>query len=617
MKHLYRTAFGFALYLCLFSLQISFAQPTVATQFGTIEGAQNGTVQQFLGIPYAKAPVDTLRWRAPKNPDVWNNVLNTKSFKPACPQQEFAQSDTTGKLRGSEDCLYLNVWTPQTGIGNRPVIVFIHGGGNQQGSASDTAAGTALYFGKNISSRSDVVVVTINYRLGALGFMVHPGLDAESPTSKSGNYAVLDQILALKWIKNNISLFGGDTANITIFGESAGGVNVGNLLLAPKAAGLFHRAIIQSAVPNLITYNEANNQGVQLVNSFANATGTDAQKIAFMRSLPADSISLKNTSPLAGGLLQLGWGPTIDNVHFNQFPNVIFQSGNFNKVPVIIGSNADEMSLNAPLVVTATMVTTLINAKVPPVYRQQVQTLYPVGNTNAQARKAYVDILSDAQFTASVRRSARCISQNQTQPVYQYFFSHALTIPQLAPYGAYHGIELFYVFNTLENSSLGFGNLFKPQDDSVQKNTRTYWTNFARNGNPNGTGLVNWQAFTAGPECYLEIKATPDNSQCTLRKQKLDLWDEILNQSICQPIVSVEDIFENNVLLYPNPTTDKLYVQMQNISPFSISLKDLSGKEVLKQFNKNEISTNHLPQGLYIVEVKQGNQSARKKIIKL
>ncbi len=615
MKQLYNTASFLVFCLYFFSIKVSFAQPTVATQFGTIEGAQNGTVQQFLGIPYAKAPVDTLRWRAPKNPDAWNNVLSTKSFKPACPQLEFAQNDTSGKLMGNEDCLYLNVWTPQTGAGNRPVMVFIHGGGNQQGAASDTSAGTALYFGKNVASRSDVVVVTINYRLGALGFMVHPGLDAESPTSKSGNYAVLDQILALKWVKNNISLFGGDTANVTVFGESAGGVNTGNLLLTPEAAGLFHRAIIQSAVPNLSTYNEANNQGVQLVNSFANATGTDAQKIAFMRSLHADSISIKNTSPLKGGLLQLGWGPTIDNVLFNQFPNVTFQSGNFNKVPVMIGSNADEMSLNAPAVVTSAMVTALINAKVPPAYRQQVQALYPTGNTNAQARKAYVDILSDAQFTASVRRVARCISQNQSQPVYQYFFAHAHTIPQLATYGAYHGIELFYVFNTLENSNLGLGNLFKPQDDSVQKNTRMYWTNFARNGNPNGTGLVNWQTFTAGPECYLEIKATPDNSQCALRKQKLDLWDEILNQSICQPIVSVEDIFENNVLLYPNPATDKFYVQTQNSSPFSISLKDLSGKEVLKQFNENEISTNDLPQGLYIAEIKQGNQSARKKIM--
>jgi para-nitrobenzyl esterase len=615
MKQFNRAAVAFFLLLYGFGKVDLCSQPTVVTRSGAIEGSQNGTVQQFLGIPYAKAPVDSLRWRAPKSPELWNNVLSTKNFKPACPQLQFSQNDTVGRLMGDEDCLYLNVWTPQTGIGNRPVMVFVHGGGNQQGAASDSSAGTAMFFGKNIASRSDVVVVTINYRLGALGFMVHPGLDAESVTGKSGNYAVLDQILALQWVKNNISLFGGDSLNITVFGESAGGINTGNLLLTSAAAGLFHKVIIQSAVPNLVSYNDANSKGMQLVSSFANATGSDAQKIAYMRSVPADSFSVRNTSPLKGGLLQLGWGPTIDDVLFNQFPNVTFQSGNFNKVPVIIGSNADEMSLNAPVVVNAAMVTALINSKVPLAYRQQVQNLYPVGSTNAEARKAYVDILSDAQFTASVRRAARCISQNQSQPVYQYLFSHAHTIPQFAGYGAYHGIELFYVFNTLENSNLGLGNLFKPQDDSVQQVTRTYWANFARNGNPNGTNLPNWPLFTAGPECYLEIKATPENSQCALRKQKLDLWDEILNQSICQPIVSVKESIEREVFFYPNPANDKLYVQTESRSPFWVSIKSLSGNEVIRLYTEYEVALSHLPQGIYVAEIWQEQKVGRTKIV--
>jgi len=238
--------------LCLHFLR-TYSQ-VVNTQFGQIQGTLNGNVYQFLGIPFAKPPIDSLRWKAPRLPDGWNDILPTTAFAPMCPQKNFAQGDTTSTIMGSEDCLYLNVWTPQLGAGNKAVMVFIHGGGNQQGGASETAGGTQLYFGKNLSERGDVVVVTIQYRLGALGYLVHGGLEAENGNNVSGNYGVLDQILALKWVQNNISNFGGDPSNVMIFGESAGGVNVGNLLTTPMAKGLFQRACIQSAAPVINPY---------------------------------------------------------------------------------------------------------------------------------------------------------------------------------------------------------------------------------------------------------------------------------------------------------------------------------------------------------------------------
>jgi para-nitrobenzyl esterase len=603
------------LLLLLFIVDNTYAQPQVNTQYGTIQGVQNGNIFQFLGIPFAMPPVDTLRWKAPKEPEAWLNVLNTTTFKPECAQKSFSQTDTIGKIKGSEDCLYLNVWTPQLDNSERPVMVFIHGGGNQQGSAKDTASNTALYFGKNMAARSNVVVVTIQYRLGALGFLVHPGLENENINNKSGNYAVLDQILALQWVKNNIHLFGGDTSNITIFGESAGGINVGNLLITNLAQGLFHKAIIQSAIPNISAYADEKSKGIEFVNTFSNAMGSDVQKITYMRSLHSDSIVAKYTSPLSGGLLQQNFQHTNDGIIFTQFPQQAIEIGNYNKVPVIIGSNSDEMSLNAPQVVTPTMVTALVNARLPLAYRQQVLALYPPGSNNAEARKSYVDILSDAQFNAPVRRIARCLSISQNEPVWNYWFSHAHTLQQLAPFGAYHGIELFYVFNTLENSQLGTGPLFKAEDDSVQRITRSYWTNFAATGNPNATGLTNWNEFEAGEDCYLEIKALPNNTQCKLKEQKFDLWDEISNQNQCLTTVSVnKNTISNSILLYPNPTNHSINIKSGN-KILKVKIFDALGKKIYDG-NQTEIDLSKNASGIYTIQIEDKSLVLTKKFVK-
>ncbi len=213
-----------------------------------------------------------------------------------------------------------------------------------------------------------LVVVTIQYRLGPLGFLVHPGLDAENEEGISGNYGILDQILALKWVQKNISVFGGDPDKVMIFGESAGGVDVGDLLVSPLAAGLFSRAVIQSAAPVVSLYSEAESQGTEFVDQYQ-PTGTNSEKIEVMRNISADSLVKSLESPIQGGLVQSKWHPALDGVVFTDLPMSKAQSGNYNKVPVIIGSNADEMSLTAPAVVTPFMVNLLVQSLIPEQYQ--------------------------------------------------------------------------------------------------------------------------------------------------------------------------------------------------------------------------------------------------------
>lgn len=588
----------------------------VSTQFGQIQGNTNGTVHQFLGIPFAKAPIDSLRWKAPINPNNWSDTLTTTNFAPVCPQKSYTQGDTTYTLEGNEDCLYLNVWTPQLGSSSLPVLVFIHGGGNQQGGASETNGGTQLFFGKNMSARGNAVVVTIQYRLGPLGYLAHPGLEPENSNSKSGNYAVLDQLLALTWVQNNIANFGGDPSKVMIFGESAGGLNVGNLLTTSLANGLFQRACIQSAAPIINDYSTSRDSGTAWVNKYI-STGTAVQKIAYMRTLSSDSLLHYLSSPLAGGVVQMNWQPVVDGTIFTDHPLQIFQSGNFNKVPLIVGSNAEEMSLQVPQTVLPIMVNALINSKIPLAYQPQAHALYPAAD-NAEARKSYIEILSDAQFTVSTRRTAQCVSLNQTAPVWRYFFSHKHTIPQLSSFGSYHGMELFYVFNTWENATLGSGPFFKPADDSVQNAMLHYWVNFAATGNPNGTGLVNWPQYQSSTDCYLEIKATPNGTQCGLRTAESDLWDNISGFAGCSSSVGVENIFnETSFTVFPNPTLGNLQIEpsTDNLA-YEINVYNSLGQKVDCRLLNHQIDLTTAANGIYIIAIKTAEKMYYKKVIK-
>lgn len=578
---------------------------TVITQYGPIVGHSNGNVFEFLGIPYAAPPIGNLRWRPTQAPSNWTQPLLANSFPPACPQKQFLQGqpDTIGTVIGDEDCLYLNVWSPDL-QGNYPVMVFIHGGGNQQGATGQVSANTHIYSGKNLSNRGDVVVVTIQYRLGALGYLVHPALDAESATNASGNYGVMDHIFALQWVQQNIAAFGGNPNNVTIFGESAGAVNVSNLLTTNHASGLFHKAIIQSGSPVLSSYNAALNAGIDYVNSFI-PTGSNAAKLAYMRQLPADSFSARNTNSLLGGVVQMGWGPVRDNVLFTNFPQFIIQSSNYNKVPVMVGSNADEMSLSAPQNITPNMVTALINARMPANLRTTALNLYPPGSTNAQARQSYIGILTDAQFTTNARKVANCLALNQLESVYRYAFNHRHTsaLPTLYDLGAYHGMELFYVFNTWEETNAAVGMFFTPQDDSVQNIMRSYWTNFAHNGNPNGIGLPVWSAYNAATDSYIELKATPTTNLTGYRTAACNLWDSTANYVGCTSSIGFSEDRIEDVLIFPNPSAGIFYIKSGRDTVQEIRVYNTLGQEVYGAKNQSIINLGSQPNGMYVAHI--------------
>ncbi|MBK7215333.1 MAG: carboxylesterase family protein [Bacteroidales bacterium] len=610
MKKLSVNSILFAAVLMMGVLQSFGQQPTVQTSYGIVLGNNNSGIYEFLGIPFASPPTGDLRWKQPVEPAAWTTPLSTQAYKPVCPQKLYEQGDTTYTLIGDEDCLYLNIWTPDTSASSLPVMVFIHGGGNQQGSASQEGLGTQIYNGRNLSERGNAVVITIQYRLGALGFLVHPGLENENTQGISGNYAIFDQILALQWIQQNAAAFGGDPSKVMIFGESAGGVNVGNLLLMPLAQNLFQRACIESAVPSLGIYETEKEKGI----AFADAiipSGSDSAKIAYLRSLPADSLVLQGGSPLSGGFVQMNWRPVADGTVFPGLPEEVIQSGNFNKVPLMIGSNADEMSVSAPVTVLPVMVEALINTYFPPSLRAQALALYPPGTTNAEARESYVQMLTDAQFTVPTRRTAQCISKNQLQPVFRYFFTHKQA-GILQYYGAYHGLELFYVFNTYENSNYAIGPWYTPQDDSMQSTALSFWSSFADNGIPSAPALDSWPVYDPDTDSYLELKPTPDGTKTGLRTAKCDLWDATAQYTGCTSSLGEFEPENSRFSFYPNPAKSSIKLVIpEGTGAFSISVYDTEGRLLISDQNCFELSTSRLKPGLYFLSV----QSAKSRYI--
>src|SRR4030095_9660201 len=322
------------------------ANDTVRVEGGLISGSVVDGVRSYKGIPFAAPPVGELRWKAPQPVAAWEGVRECNDFGPDCPQAPYPQSSLyySQPRKQSEDCLYLNVWTAAKPGEKRPVMVWIHGGALTRGSGA-----TRTYDGTNFAKQG-VVLVTINYRLGPLGYLAHPELTSESAQHSSGNYGVLDQIAALKWVQRNIAAFGGDAKNVTIFGESAGSWSVNALVATPLAKGLFHRAIGESGgtFNRMTPLADAEKTGA----AFFKAAGADSLKA--MRAVPAEKIiALFNDDPEGR---KFRTQPNVDHwVLPNEIRN-IFAGGQQNDVPVIVGSNANEMTtLTAPAMVPKTM----------------------------------------------------------------------------------------------------------------------------------------------------------------------------------------------------------------------------------------------------------------------
>ncbi len=491
---------------------------TVQLIDGVVEGVVDGETYSFKGLAYAAPPVGALRWAPPAPPSPWPGVRSAALVGSDCPQV-----GNDGELGGSEDCLFLNLWTPtKSTAGARPVMVFIHGGGLSQGSGAQP-----VYAGADLARNTQTIVVTFNYRLGALGFLAHPSLSAQVTPATSGNYGALDQLAALQWVRQNIARFGGDPMNVTLFGESAGATSVATLLASPLAKGLFARVILQSAAftahPTLST---AEAVGGVLASQLGCQAAPDVADC--LRALPARTV-LEESLPLNLRFQNLvesprpyRFLPVIDGQLLTGQPLATFQAGGHHPVPVMIGNNATEAGYFA-LNRTIPRVTDLAS------YRAGLDQLfgpratsvfatYPAA-TDSAAFDAYLAALSDAVMLCRGRSVARALTQSQTEPVFRFHFTQTLRGPQRV-YGAFHTLELFFLFRTLEAYS------YTPDSGelAVSDSMQGYWGRFAATGDPNGANAAAWPRFVSGSNDTLELGVTQAVLK-NLRADQCDFWD--------------------------------------------------------------------------------------------
>ena len=468
----------------------------VSTDKGVVSGVETAAMLAYRGIPYAAPPVGALRWQAPQAAAAWDGKRDASNFALHCAQV----ASSFGVVSSSEDCLYLNVYTPK-GAGPFPVMFWIHGGALLTGEGDDYDPRALVAQG--------VVLVTINYRLGPLGFLSHPALSAEG-AGASGNYGLMDQQAALQWVKTNIAAFGGDASNVTIFGESAGGLSTHSQVVSPLAAGLFHKAIVQSGAYSLTPPTLAVAEGWG--QNFATGAGCASQTAACLRGLPVATV-IANSAALqvAGSTL-----PTVDGKVLKQTFADAFSAGTFNKVPMIEGSNQHEYSLLSAVTVdpvlgravTAADYPTQINALFGAAFGAAVQAVYPLNGSQTPAQ-TFDNVLTDAVFTCNARKAAKLITA-QGVPLYAYEFAdaNAPMVFKIAPrpegYGAYHAAEIQYVFPG--NQTIYAGAPFTAAQTDLSSRMIGFWTTFAKTGNPNATGSGTvWPAYTAANDTYLTL----------------------------------------------------------------------------------------------------------------
>jgi para-nitrobenzyl esterase len=470
---------------------------TVRTDRGAVQGTVEDGLTVYKGIPFAAPPVGDLRWRGPEAPAAWTGVLRADAFAPVCPQPDEANTALgLPVLPSSEDCLYLNVWTPAKSAGERlPVMVWIYGGGFSSGGT-----GMPSYSGAHLAKKG-VVVVSIAYRLGAFGFLAHPALSAESGHG-SGDFGLLDQIAGLKWVKANIAGFGGDPHRVTIFGESAGGISVSMLAASPLAKGLFQRAISESG--GSFAPARTANQGGTNTPSLAVAEQTGAKfiqglgaaSIADARKLPTDAIMK------AGGRF---W-PVMDGYVIPGDQYELYAAGRYNDTPILIGTNADEGAL-FPQAPNAAAYVTGVKAAYGD-YADKILAAYP-GETDAQAVRSGRDLFRESAFAWHTWAWARLQSRTGKGKVFVYYFAHRPPypdIPRLRDWGAAHGSEIAYVLGTFD-ASRGMG--WTAADRALSDQIQSYWVNFAASGDPNAAGLPAWPAFTEADQVAMRFDGGP------------------------------------------------------------------------------------------------------------
>lgn len=472
----------------------AYANPEATVTQGKLTGKQDGLVKAFLGIPYAAPPVEKLRWRAPQPAALWRGVRDATKFGDSCIQNLLPNGRPPwtpeyvvhGEV--SEDCLSLNVWTPAKVGDRKPVLVWIHGGGFNEGSGS-----VPIYNGSALAGR-DIVVVTVNYRLGALGFLAHPELSREASANGEvgANFGLQDQIAALKWIQGNIAAFGGDPGNVTIAGQSAGSMAVHSLVSSPLAKGLFGRAIAQSGLPGALpipTLAQAEKVGLEL------SSVKGAKSLADMRALPAAAFISAAENPSA-----IRFGAIIDGKLLPASPAEILDARTFNDVPMMVGQTSDEGSAfpgyGAGDVASykAYMARSFGDEAI------RFEKLYPSA-TEAVRSKSVKDAARDRGLALIDNWATTRIVKGRT-PVYVYYFSHPEPGEGSDKFGAFHSSEIPYVLSTLDMSP---ERNFTYLDRQISLTMSSYWVNFVRNGNPNSLGLPVWSPVSTTNVSLMEF----------------------------------------------------------------------------------------------------------------
>ena len=462
--------------------------PAVRIPQGALAGIRQGTVDAFLGIPYAAPPVEQNRWRAPQAAPRWDGIRPATRFAASC-WQVMTPAGTgpwtheyMPQGQPSEDCLYLNIWTPAPDLHHRlPVLVWIPGGGFVAGSGS-----AAVYDGTAFAARG-IVVVTINYRVGVFGFFVTPALAAEAARDHEppGNYGLQDMIAALQWVQRNIAAFGGDPDAITVGGQSSAAIAIHDLIVSPLATGLFQRAIIHSGLPDsvpAVTLAEAERAG----QGFARSKG--APSLQALRSLTPRQLTAGTPPAMEGPLLV----PIIDGVLLPGPPDKLLIPGSFVDVPILSGIDADEASaFSAPLVPAMSQAAwkALLEKTFGPL-APRFAALYPAASAaerGRSARQLHRDLGLAGLYAWSSAWTAHARS-----PLYGYLFDHLEPGPESSHWGIFHSSELPYVFGTLDAAPERH---FTAADRALSAHLMRYWADFVKTGNPNGTGLTVWPAM--------------------------------------------------------------------------------------------------------------------------
>lgn len=504
---------------------------TVLTEEGPVRGVLNDErdVEVFAGIPYARPPIGDRRWRPPQPPEPRSDLLIADEFSDVPVQgtstfftralSQVVEAPLENTLLNpypvSEDSLYLNVWrSTRPSAARLPVIVYIPGGGFATGSGA-----LLLYDGESLASRGEVITVTINYRLGVLGFLSHPELAEESKVGASGNYGLLDQIAALRWLRQNLAAFGGDPDRVTIAGESAGGESVCVLGATPRAKGLVDGVIGGSGAcmgthgntdrgDQYDTRPAAEEAGRNLSERLGGAT------VEEMRRMPADRVVEAAKS------LNSHWRPSVDGHVLDRAPVDIYAAGDQLDVPTLVGSNADEASL-----ALLSPPDTDVND-----YRRAVREehgadaelflrLYP-GETEKQVRDSILQAETDKIMTRAIRRWAMLQTRSGHADAYTYHFAHVPPEDGLRKFGAYHGAEVMYAYDNLGKDGDA---AYDERDFTLRDQMSGYWINFARTGNPNGSGLPNWPTFQEEMDKVMRFDAGSAVAPRT-RPDAVDFW---------------------------------------------------------------------------------------------